>query len=419
MTKITDFFVANTSSADIEHFTQPSIVQAQGDIAMLESTTFGSPIVEIRYRMSQYQIDQENWVKGEGGIRFCILKDADQLRILPPGKGNSNWGDHAFQLLMDADPSNDALATELMQESWLQLTYERTVGVDPLKSRPFLVLAEDLENLPEDQRKLAAASLTQSSNPAATAFLEAHSQHGPDEIQLQVNRALAARYRESYDERAIPFARRATEIAGSDQLTPTLIVLEKLDAAFASANATYANRTQLKDKHFLLARIEFLRGNFEEGAKHARRYENPFAFFSGSGVPGRLANSYAWASLFHPSPPEDAIDVAEREMQVAPSSNLAHTFATRLAVKGRLADARDNLRYAVMMRPLNQYQTDDDLVLGKIAEQLGLIDIARQYYRRCLAKPLPSTSDSDDLARKWLADLEQESGSTAEPSLGK
>jgi tetratricopeptide (TPR) repeat protein len=106
---------------------------------------------------------------------------------------------------------------------------------------------------------------------------------------------------------------------------------------------------------------------------------------AGTQPPRSAYNQRAWYGLFLPTLDVRAViaaaETAVRLDQYRSYSSL-DTLAVAYAEAGRLADARDTwlrqLKAAERFRP----QGIDWYVYGRIAEQIGLLDIARDAYRR-------------------------------------
>lgn len=114
-------------------------------------------------------------------------------------------------------------------------------------------------------------------------------------------------------------------------------------------------------------------------------------------------NNFAWLHLFV----EDAdLDAALAHLEHHPKTSkrptYLHTLATLYATQGRNLEAVNTLKNRVKIGATKTYNSPDLYVLGLVAENLGFLDIARNYYTRVeveAADPLAT----EKLARRRLA----------------
>jgi hypothetical protein len=90
-------------------------------------------------------------------------------------------------------------------------------------------------------------------------------------------------------------------------------------------------------------------------------------------------NDFAWMSLFVPQNGPEAEAAAEKAVQMMKSGNSAvfHTLAIAQASNGHIKDAiATGYKICVLSGDAGQMET----IFGRIAEELGLSDVARGYY---------------------------------------
>jgi hypothetical protein len=90
-------------------------------------------------------------------------------------------------------------------------------------------------------------------------------------------------------------------------------------------------------------------------------------------------NDLAWVSLFVPQEGPGAQAAAEKAAQMSKSGNSAvlHTLAIAQASNGHLKDA---IATAYKISVLSGDPGEMETIFGRIAEELGLSDVARGYY---------------------------------------
>ena len=90
-------------------------------------------------------------------------------------------------------------------------------------------------------------------------------------------------------------------------------------------------------------------------------------------------------------------------------SSAEHTLAAAYAVRNQPAKAIEAMKHNLDLKQPREYSRNDDVVMGRIAQSLGLTEEARFYYRRCMEVEKPTSYDCDDLSRIWLAELDSSS----------
>ena len=100
--------------------------------------------------------------------------------------------------------------------------------------------------------------------------------------------------------------------------------------------------------------------------------------------PAPFYNEAAWLAVVRNAVDERAIQWAQQAAQKTDYSEdtYLHTLATVYAEAGRPEEAHKVILQTIESRPGKQTETYDWYVFGRIAEQYGLTDAAREYYRQ-------------------------------------
>jgi tetratricopeptide (TPR) repeat protein len=93
-------------------------------------------------------------------------------------------------------------------------------------------------------------------------------------------------------------------------------------------------------------------------------------------------NNMAWGSLFFGGPKAADVDLALQTVQASnfTQPNAVHTLALIYAEGGKTREAQQMLNKLIELRPGQQLTPIDYAVVGRIAEQLGLLEVAEEAY---------------------------------------
>jgi tetratricopeptide (TPR) repeat protein len=121
---------------------------------------------------------------------------------------------------------------------------------------------------------------------------------------------------------------------------------------------------------------------------------------------GKQLNNLAWAAAAAGKVNQQALDEALSAVKRTKQENAAclHTLATIYAELGKTSEALENLRRTVEIRG-ERPETADWYVLGRIAEQYGLDEVAAALYRKVPAKQPATADDVYVLAQRRLKKL--------------
>jgi len=149
----------------------------------------------------------------------------------------------------------------------------------------------------------------------------------------------------------------------------------------------------------LKARIAFEQGNLQESLRLLRLVcESPEAGY-------REFSQAAWTALLAAAVDERAIKDAEKAVELSGSSDVAslQTLASVWAEYGKVNDAMMALQRCILLRPDEADDLENDFVFGRMAEQMGMSDVANFYYDKLLSagqSPEPGSAASLALQRR-------------------
>ena len=116
------------------------------------------------------------------------------------------------------------------------------------------------------------------------------------------------------------------------------------------------------------------------------------------------ANAVGWLSLFAGQLDDEIVSAVQGALKKTKSTSIANTLAVVQARRGKLTAAKVSLHASLESRVVST--ASDLVVVGRIAQTLGLKKRARTFYKKAIAKDQQvSNQDSSDLARIWLKEL--------------
>ena len=121
------------------------------------------------------------------------------------------------------------------------------------------------------------------------------------------------------------------------------------------------------------------------------------------GTQAAQLNNLAWAAVVAGKVNQQALDDALSAVKRTKQENATclHTLAAVYAELGKTSEALENLRRAVEIRG-ERTDEADWYVLGRIAEQYGLDEVAAGLYRKVPAKQAAAADDVYVLAQRRL-----------------
>lgn len=397
--KVQGFFSSRASIEDIKSFTKAAAISSHSRLSRMPIATTEFLNDANMLNMSELRVEGRNWLVSPSGARSLVRFEDGVAKLVP----TTRYGDFALELLDNGDAKSLQLARSILDDEFRFSMRIRQRSNRNSATDPFSVYYKEGKDPSIEQLRLTAAYLASSSNQAAVKLLEARLEEEPNE-RLVLSRILFAKYLDNKERRTIELAKYLSNEMGSDLLTAVYIALEMYDEAMDSVHIEYSRPASKQATYSLLATIEARRLNLEESKKYIKKFVEERGDRESHAM---LLNSYAWATLFVPSA-TDGLEKAKKAAELVPGETASlHTLATVQAANGQLAAARNSLVRAISVRPLKEFEVDDELVLGRIAQEVGLIDDARNYYKRCAAANTDRQREAADLAILWLKELDK------------
>jgi tetratricopeptide (TPR) repeat protein len=367
---------------------------------------------------------------------FMFQKDGDEnvgirLRGRAPGAPNSgNGGKSEFTAYVvrengqyrfaatDDSPAEFGLRALRLAEKnevpaarqWLDWAREHVMGGgdDPVSSHPFAALWTRGKEANADEVRLAAAVLlpdTKKSAELALPVLEAARATASPDVQWRIDQAMLASYQvlEQWSD-ALKVADRLIERFPDSGV------------AFQSAIGALSGLERYDElRNRATTRLEKIPGDMAAlqvlGSEALRRgaYADAVKYYAQvldrtNAGPGDY-NDHAWASIFAKTGMETALEHAQQAAAQAPSSYaILNTLATVYAEQGNSSEARDTLLKSLDQLESDELTPSDWYVVGRIAENYGILDAATEAYKS-IPKPKRAEGSSWALAQQRLHDM--------------
>jgi tetratricopeptide (TPR) repeat protein/transglutaminase-like putative cysteine protease len=388
------------------------IVGATGDMDTPDAPLYLDAALAV-LQFSQDGDEETGWrVRGRGNASgtssdttFYVIREKGTCRIAGVENEPSFLGYHALKLAQAGKV--DAA------KKWLDWARDEASGSydedDPVDAEPFVGLWKKGKDASQDEMLLAAASLMRGSKKAAAIAIpileKARTTTGAD-VQLRIDRALVEAYEKS--ERWADMLATAERLSAKYPESPT---------AFQATGRALAKLDRYSDIHALaqkrLAAIPAdpaaLRVLTQE-AMHRRAYDEALTYMGqvteGPEVTPIDYNEHAWLALFGKLPLETAIEEARQGLSSIPNSYaILNTLAALYAEHGKSSEAHDTLLQSLAQRKDGAVEGPDWYVLGRIAENYGIQDVAREAYALAKVGDTDNPGSTFELAQKRLAVL--------------
>ncbi len=409
-----DMFFGEVADADLDHELQCLPLQ----LRRLVVTMFARAVPPLRiadgvslFEFSSEGTDATGYVVtaslDNSSTRWYVVNDEGTYRLLARGPAHANLGSAAMRCL---DEKNVAGAQAWLDRIWQEHKSE-VRWLDRFSSTPSVQLWRSLKHDDsENVRLCAAAAIAIGNDPQeAIPILEKALKRDLSSWQaFQVSRALIQAYRTAKQ------PKRVVETMGGvldkyDNATllgsklMALVELERDDEVRKIVRERQEKKGLSRLHAEMLVSILGEIGDISESVKSLRKLaEQDELSFAG-------LNNLAWSMLFLPDFDEDALKYVTRSMKAAPGSRLEtlNTLAAVHAELGNTAEALRTLRLRVGMQR-GRLVSGDFYVLGRIAEQYGLSDVAADYYRAVTPPGRRSATSCRHLAQQRLEAMEQQ-----------
>ena len=293
---------------------------------------------------------------------------------------------------------------------WLDWARDHVSGGfedDPLRAEPFAGVWTRGKEATLDEVRLAAAVLlpdTKRSSELAVPILTAARPDASPEVQVRIDQALLTAYSTlSKWEEVLATADRLAEkhpdsarafVEGAHALSK----LGRADEARTRATARLQRMPDDRAALNVLASLALERAEYSEAMTHYTR------LLDRNKPSANEYNQHAWTALFAGADLEKAVESARQASAMLPDHHpTLNTLAVLYAELGKSSEARDTLLKSLQEEG-DQVGPADWYVIGRIAENYGIRDVAVEAYQR-IRKPEKRYSTPWELAQKRLAGL--------------
>ncbi|HYH09319.1 MAG TPA: DUF3857 domain-containing protein [Thermoanaerobaculia bacterium] len=348
-----------------------------------------------------YRVRARNF--GDSELALYVARENGELRMA---------GDHdtpaalALQALRFAEKDNLAAARKWLD--WARDHVAPGFTDDALMSVPFAsVWTQGKQGTLEEVRLAAAILLPRSRRSAEIALpiLTAARAAASPEVQLRIDQALLRAYTltEKWPELLATADRLAEKYPESDSaFAQGVLALEKLKRGDDIRTRAQARLEKLSENRAALhARAQL--------ALDRREYTDAFAHYTRLLQRSRPSagdyNQHAWTAIFANADLEKAIENARQATEIESTYPSLNTLAVLYAEQGKSAEARDTLLQSLEAHATDDVESADWYVVGRIAENYGIRDVALEAYRK-IADDSERGASVYELAQKRLAKLQ-------------
>jgi len=328
-----------------------------------------------------------------------LVRENGQYRFAATDDSPAEFGLRALKLA----EKNDVAAAR----QWLDWAREHVVGGgdDPVSSSPFAALWTRGKEASADEIRLAAALLlpdTKKSSELALTVLEAARPTASPETQWRIDQALYASYQvlERWDD-ALKVGERLVEKFPDSG-----------DAFRLVAGALYGLKRNDEMRTRAQARLQKFPGDLTalhvlgNDALERGAYADAVKYFDQvldrANATANDYNEHAWASIFAKSGMDTALEHAQHAASQEPESYaILNTLAVVYAEQGNSSEARDTLLKSLDKLESDELTPSDWYVVGRIAENYGILDAAAEAYKN-IPKPKQPEGSTWVLAQQRL-----------------
>lgn len=349
---------------------------------------------------SGYRVRSRN--AGDAELALYLIRENGQLRIA--GEDDTEPA-IALQALRFAEKGNLEAARKWLD--WARDHVEPGFTEDPLVSEPFAsVWTVGKQGTLEEVRVAAAILLpdTKRSAEIAIPILTAAHPSASPEVQTRIDQALLTAYQltEQWSELLVAADRLAAKFPESDYAfirgATALRELKRFDDLHARANARLGKFAENPAALHALADSALERQQYTDALAHYTRVlqrsrPRPVDY-----------NQHAWTAIFANGDLEKAIENARQATTMDANYANLNTLAVLYAEQGKSAEARDTLLQSLDANVEEKVEPADWYVVGRIAENYGIRDVALEAYKK-IEKENERGASVWELAQKRLAKL--------------
>nr|WP_279342372.1 DUF3857 domain-containing protein [Geotalea sp. SG265] len=352
----------------------PREVVADLALSALEFRVSGSDAVGYRIDADSGTISTEN------KLRLYAVKEDGRYRIVAEETKPAVMGLEVLRRLEKGDLTG--------AKTWLDWAREaapRNRDDDPLSEEPFLkIWGQDASATPEHMRLAAAVLLADSGHDKAISILVKERTKSEGMSAAAMDLALARAYGEKkkYKEMlqlvervAAAYPQSVTAFIGRAH---ALRMMGRWDEVAAIAEERLARMPKDPAAIRVLASCAEQKGAFDQAASWYKVLVDAGAALSAD------YNNLAWLELFRETISPEALTNAERAVAMSGGKDEGslHTLAAVYAEAGRTAEARETILKTLSVSDTNEPKSRHWYVLGRIAEQYGEMEAAREAYAR-------------------------------------
>jgi tetratricopeptide (TPR) repeat protein len=355
---------------------------------------------EIGYRL---RVRAPAGVDAAKNLTFYMQRRNGQYLIAAANSAPESIGHTALQLANDG--KTDAARTWL---NWARESIAAGGGDDPLSGPPFARLwQKEKQAASLDEIRLAAAALMAEKYPKASAplLVSLRDTAPSDDAKTAADIALVSAYTKLHDwEKALPIAERLSKAhpdSGSAFSSSIVALTQTGNSAEAETIAKERLARLPKDADAMRAMILIYakKGDYDTAVAWSRRTVDEVTPVT------KDYNMAAWLALFAGKSLDRAIDDARHGSadDADATYGALHTLAALYAESGKSVEARQALLKGMDKRGTDDPGSDDWFVLGRIAENYGVRDVAMADYKRVEKSDLNGTSTWELTQRRIAA----------------
>jgi len=344
-----------------------------------------------------------------------VVKEDGQYRILDVISGSSSSaGFTGYEVLARVEQGRLAEARRLLD--WMRDEISPTGGDDPLAGPLFVRFWRKGESGSAATMREAACALllgNKSTARDAIRFLKTDLQNESDaaarerlQLALAVAYGQVAQFGDLLEISTALYTKHPASRIAFSMVCSALLQLGRWDDL-----DRYIEIRLQKDAHDPDAVRARLRAAVWRGDLEVGRKQEDVLRQSGKLETGDL-NELAWLALVAGKVDERALQTIQEEIlrsQTNPNAAFLHTAASLYAEVGKATEAREVLLQSIELRGIDEPDGDSWYVLGRIAEDYGEVEAAREMYGRVKKpeNPLEVLSSTYNLAQRQVGRLKK------------